>query len=98
MTDETNLIRLGNGETYKIDDLPDEIKTLVKLYERWNNEKLEAQIEVNKCDAACVAVSTEISARLKQSGAAPLDPEAAPAQAVAPATKKPAKPRAKPKA
>jgi len=55
-----------DGKTYSITSLSPEVQELVVLYQRWGNERLEAQIEVAKCEAAQRAISVEISNRLKQ--------------------------------
>lgn len=54
-----------DGDTYEIDKLPDDIKGLLNRYAKWSKEGEEAKSEAEKCDAACRALSVEISNRLK---------------------------------
>ena len=61
--EQPNLV-IGD-QSYPIASLPQDVQELVILYQRWGNEKVEAQIEANKCDAAQRALATEIAARLK---------------------------------
>jgi hypothetical protein len=55
-----------DGKTFSIASLSPEVQELVVLYQRWGNERTEAQIEVAKCEAAQRAISVEISNRLSQ--------------------------------
>lgn len=61
---EANLVI--DGKTFSIASLSPEVQEMVGLYQRWGNERLEAQIEVAKCEAAQRAISVEISNRISQ--------------------------------
>lgn len=61
--DQPNLII--EDKSYPIASLPKEVQEMLSLYQRWGQEKVEAQIEVNKCDAAQRALSAEIATRVR---------------------------------
>jgi ribosomal protein S3 len=68
--DQPNLV-IGD-KSYPIVSLPKDVQDLVSMYERWGKERVEAQIEVNKLDAAQRALATEIAARVQAIEAAPV--------------------------
>lgn len=67
--DEEPTITIGDN-TYVIRGLPTEVQDMIAYYQRWTDERIEAMSEVNKCDAACRALSVEITKRLKDFDAA----------------------------
>lgn len=52
-------------KAYLISSLPSEIQDLISYYTKWEAERVEAMSEANKCDAACRAVSQEITQRIQ---------------------------------
>ena len=56
----------SNGESYFIDTLPADLQRLVHLYQRWENELHEQQIEVFKTEAAIRGLSAELESRFKE--------------------------------
>ena len=52
-------------KSYLIEKLSPEIRDMVAYYQRWINEKAEAMAEVNKCEAACRAITLEITKRIQ---------------------------------
>jgi len=62
---EKPLITFGDT-TYVIEDLPKEIQDMCAYYQQWSADHIKAMSEVNKCDAACRALTTEIGKRLQE--------------------------------
>jgi len=64
ITKEQPTITIGD-KSYLVEKLPAEIQDMVAYYQRWSNEKVEAMAEVNKCEAACRAITLEITKRIQ---------------------------------
>jgi hypothetical protein len=53
------------GVPYKIEDLSQDVKDMLGLYQRWSAERSEQLADLNKTDAALKTIMTEIVAMIK---------------------------------
>lgn len=62
VAEQPNLII--DGKTYPVANLSHEIQDMLALYQRWETERNEAQLEADKCHAAMQSIQNEIAQRI----------------------------------